>query len=519
MNNDNTIDNFEETFEQDFLNSKPIYTHFSIDIAPEDKCIFNSCASTKAQLKQMGQTWSDALFKHVYAVSHKAQVESLLQAKQLAFSTVLELNPFTNKTKQQIGADSQMNFLVKEIIDEDQKLAIICEQLKVYEDELAIKPLETDPYFALRSDGYELYHSIQQKRTQKEALIKKMDGISNVEVGKSSGVKKRLHNKKSFKEIRHAPKKQWLIDEILGVKDMAMIYSSPGCGKTFIALDLIGSAITGRKWADKFSIARPLNVAYCTGEGLQGITERIDALGVKYNINDEITNFSFYDQTPQLFDMAIPVNSNSFIDEWLEDIKQGTESPLDMIVIDTFHNATRGLKENATDDTGIVINNCNVISEKLGCAVVLVHHSTKDGASERGSTTIRGAMDIMIEVKNGSIHCSKVKYGRGWSPVGFNLVEIAGTDSACVEWTKYVPPTSSESKKEDKNWLVNVLKFFNENKGKFYTAHQISDELGWSYSFWVKVLKQGLQEGEYSSSASDPSKAVHSKNPQTYGIK
>jgi hypothetical protein len=519
MSDYNTNDNFEEIIPDDFLSSKKTFTHFYIDAD------LSNLSDTKTKLKELGCSWSTAYKKYVAVVSHRSQVETLLNAKQIAFSLEYTSDPFVSSDKKEISIHNQIDIITEQIVKEDEKITLLAYRLKLETDDFKKEPALGDAFYTQKHDGYELYKSIAKKKALREELYAKLDNIHNKQEIKThfkdiSNNINRIHNKRSAKDLRSMPKKQWLINEILGVKDIIMIYSSPGCGKTFIALDLIAHAVTGKKWANKFNVVRPLNVAYCTGEGLQGIKERFDALWEKHSIDaDNLTNFSFYDDTPQIFDMNISVNSESFIKEWLEDVKNGTETPLDIIFIDTLHNATLGAKENTTEDMGVAIRNCKLICKELGCAVVLVHHSTKDGTSERGSTTLRGAMDLMIEVKDNGIHCSKTKHGKGWAPVGFNLIEISGTDSAAIEWCEYTKCTSIENKEQEKNWLDKVLKFFNINKGKFFTASQISNELGWNSNFWSKTLKEGLKHGVYSTSAIDPLKSVHSKNPQTYGIK
>ena len=533
MNNDNTIDNFEETFDEDFFTSNPIYTHFSIDIAPEDKCIFNSCASTKAQLKQMGQIWSDALFKHVYVVSHKAQVESLLQAKKLAFSTVLELNPFTNKTKQQIGADSQMNFLVKEIVDEDKKLSRICEQLQIYEDKLAIKPLENDPHFALRSDGYELYHSIDQKRKQKEALIMKMQGISKAEV-----VKKTIEDFDddgffTLEEALQMPDKVWLIDQILGRHDIGMIYGASGAGKTFITLDLIMSACTGTKFAESFNVKEKLNVAYCAGEGKSGISSRLSAVVKKFKITpSELTNFTLVTWVPQLY-LEEEKSVHEFISRWNRKKKN-----LDLLVIDTFHTATVGAEENSTKDMGKILHSCRLITEKLNCAVLLVHHSEKTGSFERGNGSLRCGNDFVLEVKKGNLICSKLKDGDKWDSIAFQLKKMEQLTNVSVDWLgkahlpdknkKTVIETKEDVQEktilEDKSEgaaIKKVLNLFESKKGQFFTALEIAKFLGSSNNckFSNKILNQIKDSGLCITSKESPSKPISSSNKTTYGFR
>lgn len=518
MSDYSTNDNFEDILSDDFFSSKQTFTHFYIDADLSD------LPDTKAKLKEMGCIWSTAYKKYVAVVSHRSQVETLLNAKQIAFSLEYTSDPFVSSDKKEISVHNQIDIITEQIVKEDEKITLLAYTLKLETDDFEKEPLLGDAFYTKKHDGYELYKSIAKKKALREELYAKLDRMQEKkETVECSPVSESntnfIINVRSYKELRQLPKKQWIVENVLVKKDLCMIYGSPGCGKTFIAIDLIAHAITGKKWADKFEITKPLNVAYCTSEGLQSITERFDAAFIKQNIDEEIDNFYFFDTLPQLFNMKAKINAELFISEWIERIKQGTHKQLDMIFIDTFHGATLGAKENCTMDMGLVIDMCKTIADKLDSAVVLIHHSTKDGTVERGSTSIRGGIDTMIHVKDHKIHLSKTKHGKEWFPLSFELVEVAKTDNVAIQWCEYTKPSQIENEKENKNWLAKVLKFFNENKGKFYTPHQISNELNWSPKFWSKALRECLEENLYTSSAVDPSKPVHSKNPQTYGIK
>jgi hypothetical protein len=63
-----------------------------------------------------------------------------------------------------------------------------------------------------------------------------------------------------------------------------MIYGAPGCGKTFVVIDMIMRLCTGQQWANRFCVQRCLNVAYCAGEGLGGLPSRFAAIAEHYDI-------------------------------------------------------------------------------------------------------------------------------------------------------------------------------------------------------------------------------------------
>ena len=52
--------------------------------------------------------------------------------------------------------------------------------------------------------------------------------------------------------------------------------------------------------------------------------------------------------------------------------------PVAVLVIDTLARAMGGADENATGDMSVLVDNCGLIAEFLGCAIILVHHVGKD---------------------------------------------------------------------------------------------------------------------------------------------
>ncbi len=103
----------------------------------------------------------------------------------------------------------------------------------------------------------------------------------------------------SFDELLKMPPKEWLLDQVFGAGDIGMIYGPPGCGKTFVVIDMLVRLCTGQKWANGFDVTRRLNVAYCAGEGISGLPSRFQ-VAAKHHGVVEMPNFTFYKTMPTI---------------------------------------------------------------------------------------------------------------------------------------------------------------------------------------------------------------------------
>lgn len=321
-------------------------------------------------------------------------------------------------------------------------------------------------------------------------------------------------------ELLARPPKPWLIESLIGARDLGMIYGPPGSGKTFVVIDLVFAACLGQQFALQFAINRPLTLAYCAGEGISGLPSRFTAAAAFYGVSD-LPNFTFFEVVPQLFSPRIDSSQHTilqFVSEWQARQEEDKAQGLDLLIIDTLHSATVNADENSAKDMGLVLQLAKVAIQELRCAVLLVHHSNKAGTGERGSSALRGAMDFMLEVKpmvgKFVMTCEKLKDGERWPPHTFALV--AKEDSVRVWWDLPVGAEAATGKQtQDKQAIVRLLQ---ASPGIRYTARTIGEIVGMGASKQIfKLLNDVVTEfKQIKVGLKDPAKDSSPHNPLMY---
>lgn len=325
----------------------------------------------------------------------------------------------------------------------------------------------------------------------------------------------------SFSDLLSMPPKEWLIEQIFGVGDIGMIYGSPGCGKTFIVIDMIIALCAGRLWSNQFKVFRPLRVAYCAGEGISGLPARFLAAAQHHNIFT-LDNFTFYKTIPQLYeDNAINIPSiKQFTYERQMQQKPKGHS-LDVLVIDTLHTATTGADENSSQDIGKVLQECRLVATTLGCVVVLVHHTNKGGTSERGSSALRGAMDFVIEIKKQSesgtafMSCSKLKDGEPWKDKAFTLCKNGDSGSVHVSWNVSSEVRQLGKTEQSKIKLIEHMERFKDQR---FSCKALSAVIDQKENYTLKLLNHLVKESKCIQELENPIRAKSSKNPFVFYV-
>jgi KaiC/GvpD/RAD55 family RecA-like ATPase len=189
----------------------------------------------------------------------------------------------------------------------------------------------------------------------------------------------------SLDEFAQRSAVSWLIRDLLPAGAIAVFYGAPKSGKTNVVLDMLLHAAHGLRWHGR-SVTKPLRVAYLIGEGQTGLRTRIHAW-IKAHPTETRPAW-------RVLPEAVPLTSR--VSELINAL-QGFKP--DVIAIDTLNAYFGDLDENATADMTTFMASVRRLRDELGCAVIVVHHvGHADSRRERGSSVLRGAADVMIQV-------------------------------------------------------------------------------------------------------------------------
>lgn len=211
-------------------------------------------------------------------------------------------------------------------------------------------------------------------------------------------------------KLKDLPPVAWLIKGVIPKIGLTLIYGPTGGGKSFVTLDYA------------FQIARTRPVVYVAAEGAAGYAPRVLAWQKHHNGQD----------LGQLYFVPQPVNllDPNEVDAFLSAITQ--LSP-ELVIVDTLARSMIGGDENAARDMGLAVEAADRIKRAIGeknagGSVILVHHSTKAGNTERGSGALKAACDQVIRLDNDgdllTLTCEKSKDAAAFDPRNLQLLLI-----------------------------------------------------------------------------------------------
>lgn len=235
----------------------------------------------------------------------------------------------------------------------------------------------------------------------------------------------------------------WVIEDLIEANTLTMIFGAAATAKSFLALDLIGSIITGNDWRGHH--AKKGSVLYFCGEGKAGLTRRRNAYEVHHGESLGGSRLFVSNSAIDLGDSEALLLVKAAIRE----VQRTSTEPLALGVIDTLARHNSG-DENDTQAMSKFITGLDKIREEFGCTLLVVHHAAKDAAKgARGSTALRGALDteiLMERMETGEFVMSVTKQKdavmipkKGFELKSVNLQDEQGRELA----DKYGQPITS----------------------------------------------------------------------------
>lgn len=187
-------------------------------------------------------------------------------------------------------------------------------------------------------------------------------------------------------ELAAAPLPEWRVKGVLPRHGVALMYGPPGCGKSFLGLDLGFAVASGRDWFGSRVASCP--VLYIAAEAGASMGSRINAHFQRLPGEDEV---------PVAF-ITEPVDLFHGLDlrQVIEAAKQHAAG---LIVVDTLARATAGADENTPGDMSQIVANLAELAREAEALVLAIHHAGKDATrGPRGHTALIAAVDASIEV-------------------------------------------------------------------------------------------------------------------------
>jgi hypothetical protein len=230
-----------------------------------------------------------------------------------------------------------------------------------------------------------------QKLTQAQQLLQAVpdpDAQARAEFAAMSPLDKMRSKLVSGADLMNLPEQQWVIPGLLFRQSLVMFYGPSGSGKSFMAMDLSGSFLTGRDWQGvQHDTTGP--VLYFAGEGQRGVLTRMVGWCEFHGIEpmDVLADFHLYPTTVALHDSA---TWGPAAVEMVRDVQPA------LIIIDTLAAFTPGASDSADKEMAEFMDTCTRMAAVSNAVVVFIHHTNKGQKEYRGSTALYGGADTVL---------------------------------------------------------------------------------------------------------------------------
>lgn len=187
---------------------------------------------------------------------------------------------------------------------------------------------------------------------------------------------------------------EYIIRELIETETLGLIFGDPGCGKSFLAVDIALSVATGTPFHGRKTKQGP--VFFIAGEGHNGLTRRFEAWSQARKVPLIDIPLFKSERAAQFMDAA----SATAVAGAVADLATKHGAPV-LIVIDTLARNFGAGDENNTQDMSVFVAAVDELKARFpGCSILIVHHS---GHSEkqraRGAMALKGALDCEYRVE------------------------------------------------------------------------------------------------------------------------
>jgi hypothetical protein len=193
---------------------------------------------------------------------------------------------------------------------------------------------------------------------------------------------------------RHEPRVNfdYAIKGMLMRGQVAIMPGPSNSGKTAIAVCMGWHVIAAEPFAGLWT--RRGIVVHVAAERPDSILNRAATL-IRLRGREDVAPYLIY---PGRIDLTDPSRIQDFLG-WIADQTAGFEDPVRLIIIDTAVLCIGYADENSSRDVSIVMEGARRIAIEANVAVLLLHHTGKEGNQSRGSSAWRASADQDLPLK------------------------------------------------------------------------------------------------------------------------
>lgn len=197
--------------------------------------------------------------------------------------------------------------------------------------------------------------------------------------------------------------------------ESAMVFAPPGVGKSLFALSLALAVAGGGKLLNYWDAPTPRRVLYVDGEmPLDDIKDRAAMLLPASGGDAETAMRNLYIEARQYQDSGVTFTDLASDDSRETLISKAKHNKVDLIILDNLSTLATIEDENAASAFNAPITFLLRLKQE-GLACLLVHHSSKNGESYRGSSKIATTFEAIAKLEPNR------KPADGYNKTGFRL--------------------------------------------------------------------------------------------------
>ena len=197
----------------------------------------------------------------------------------------------------------------------------------------------------------------------------------------------------SVADLKYRPP-EYIIDELLETDTLGLIFGEPGCGKSFLAVDIASSVASGTPFHGR--TVKQGSVFFIAGEGHNGLTRRFAAWGKARGVPLGGMPLFISKRAAHFLEATSAKSVTSAVSTLADQ-----HGPPALIIIDTLaRNFGAGDENNTKDMSAFVAAVDEVKVHFPGAAVLVVHHSGHgEKHRARGAMALKGALDAEYRVE------------------------------------------------------------------------------------------------------------------------